>query len=64
MKWQVTTKNPLYSGYTEGVFFQHGQAIVGDELIRNLLVLEYGYSAAQIESEETQEEHQVKKGKK
>ena len=59
MEWQVTTKNPLYSGCTEGVFFQNGQAIVSDELLKDLLVSEYGYSATLIVNVEP-----LKKGKK
>ena len=43
-KYVIRTKNKMYNGVTEGVLFQNGQAVVEDELIKNLLVVNYGYT--------------------
>ena len=50
-KYVIRTKSKLYNGVTEGVLFQNGQAIVEDEAIKNLLVVNYGYTAELIEEE-------------
>ena len=50
-KYVIRTKNKLYNGVTEGVLFQNGQAVVTDEYIKNLLTVNYGYTAEIIEDE-------------
>ena len=50
-KYVIRTKSKLYNGVTEGVLFQNGQAVVDDEYIKNLLTVNYGYTAEIIEDE-------------
>ena len=50
-KYVIRTKNKMYNGVTEGVLFQNGQAVVTDEYIKNLLTINYGYTAVNIEEE-------------
>ena len=50
-KYVIRTKSKLYNGVTEGVLFQNGQAVVTDEYIKNLLTVNYGYTAEIIEDE-------------
>ena len=38
-KYVIRTRNKMYNGVTEGVLLQNGQAVVEDELIKNLLVV-------------------------
>ena len=47
----IKTKSEIYNGITEGIVFTDGQAIVEDEGIKNLLVVNYGYTAELIEDE-------------
>lgn len=45
MKYVIETPNKQYTGVTEGVAFVDGRAIVEDEVLKNVLVNNYGYSA-------------------
>ena len=48
-KYVIHTKSKMYNGVTEEVLFQNGQAVVEDEYLKNLLVVNYGYTAELIE---------------
>lgn len=50
-KWLITTPNRRYCGVTEGVPFVDGRAVVHDEILKNVLVNNYKYSAELIEEE-------------
>ena len=50
-KYLIKTKSKIYNGVTEGVIFKDGQAIVEDEFIKNLLVVNYSYSFEVIDKE-------------
>ncbi|ACV62977.1 hypothetical protein Dtox_2150 [Desulfofarcimen acetoxidans DSM 771] len=50
-KYLIITRSWIYNGVTEGVLFQNGRAIVEDEFIKNLLVVNYGYIAELIKDE-------------
>ena len=52
MKYKITVKNPNYCGVTHGVAFANGVAYVEDELLKNILVNNYGYTAEPVEKEE------------
>jgi hypothetical protein len=43
MAFIIKTPNEKYNGITEGVPFVNGQAKVEDEVVRNVLVNNYGY---------------------
>ena len=50
-KFLIKTKSKIYNGITKGIVFTNGQAIVEDEAIKNLLVVNYGYTTELIEEE-------------
>lgn len=50
-KWRITVPNKNYNGVTEGVAFIQGEALVADEISKNVLVVNYGYSAELVEDE-------------
>jgi hypothetical protein len=50
-KFSIKTKSKIYSGITEGIVFTDGQAIIEDETIKSLSVVNYGYTAELIEDE-------------
>ena len=50
-KFLIVTKSKIYNGVTEGVIFNNGKAIVEDEFIKNLLMVNYGYTVESIEDE-------------
>ncbi|ACV63889.1 hypothetical protein Dtox_3144 [Desulfofarcimen acetoxidans DSM 771] len=50
-RFLIKTKSKLYNGVTEGVLFKNGQAVVEDEFIKNLLVVNYGYTIEIIEDD-------------
>lgn len=62
-KWLIKTPNKMYNGITEGVAFVNGQAIVEDEILKNMLVNNYGYVAEEIveKKEEKPAEKKLKK---
>jgi hypothetical protein len=43
MKFHIKTPNPKYKGITLGVKFNDGLGFTDDELLKNVLVFEYGY---------------------
>jgi len=46
VKYTIEVPNKLYSGVTEGVPFVNGVATVEDEKVRDILVINYGYTDA------------------
>lgn len=50
-RWRITVPNKQYNGVTEGVAFVQGEALVSDEILKNVLVVNYGYSAELVEDE-------------
>lgn len=56
-KYRVTTKSRLYNGVTEGVQFTFGEAFVDDERVKDVLVVNYGYTVEEIEAKEPEAEN-------
>lgn len=57
--YTIKTPNEKYNGITEGVPFVNGVAKVEDELVRNVLVNNYGYHDATDEPVAEQAEEQL-----
>jgi hypothetical protein len=52
VKYKVTVPNHNYSGVTEGVAFANGQAVIEDEILANVLKVNYGYTVEEIQEAE------------
>jgi hypothetical protein len=50
-KYLIKTPNVNYRGVTEGVAFADGKAVVEDEILKNVLVKNYGYAAEEVPAE-------------
>lgn len=56
MKYHIKTPNPFYNGKTADVEFVAGIGYTDDEVVRNTLVLEYGYEDVTPEKKQSNKE--------
>lgn len=61
MAWRITTPNKNYCGVTEGVAFVNGEAVVDSEVLKNVLVQNYGYHAEELKDKGTAKKDETAK---